>query len=95
MGVAAKWGGEKMKAGDEKKTKQSLEKGVIAAVCVMILSNSVCDQIYAGEFGGFDIDIGGEQDILENWEDETGVNPEPDGAEESKENNKENNSEKN
>lgn len=41
-----------------------------------MLCSAVYRQSYAGEFGGFDIDIGADEGILDNWDEEPGGNQE-------------------
>ena len=54
-------------------------KEVVSVLIVtVVICCGVCGRIHAGEFGGFDVDIGTEEDIFDNWEEtsETEI-PEP------------------
>ena len=44
-------------------------KEVVSVLIVtVVICCGVCGRIHAGEFGGFDVDIGTEEDIFDNWE---------------------------
>ena len=62
---------------------------VMGAIAAGVLCGS-CRQGYAGEFGGFDIDIGAGEEIFDNWEEEPEENVEkPEVREEEPEENAE------
>ena len=62
---------------------------VMGAIATGVLCGS-CRQGYAGEFGGFDIDIGAGEEIFDNWEEEPEENVEkPEVREEEPEENAE------
>nr|WP_295279446.1 hypothetical protein [uncultured Blautia sp.] len=54
------------------------KEAVSVLIVTVVICCGVCGRIYAGEFGGFDVDIGTEEDIFDNWEEtsETEI-PEP------------------
>lgn len=54
------------------------KEAVSALIVTVVICCGVCGRIHAGEFGGFDVDIGTEEDIFDNWEEtsETEI-PEP------------------
>ena len=54
------------------------KEAVSVLIVTVVICCGVCGRIHAGEFGGFDVDIGTEEDIFDNWEEtsETEI-PEP------------------
>ena len=44
------------------------KEAVSVLIVTVVICCGVCGRIYAGEFGGFDVDIGTEEDIFDNWE---------------------------
>lgn len=67
---------EDMRKSVEKKVKR-WKSGAIAIIMAGIICGGVHRQIYAGEFGGFDIDIGGDGDTFDDWTEEPEVPQEP------------------
>ena len=73
--------GRRVKCEDMRKMFGKQVKRWSAGVIVMIVAGMLCggvhDQIYAGEFGGFDIDIEGDGDPFDDWTEEPEAPPEP------------------
>lgn len=75
-----------MKKRDKEKTKgkrrrlvsvRKLWMWLIMAISLLMPKDGIWDLVYAGEFGGFDVDIGTDEGIFDNWENE----PEMEGPE--------------
>ena len=75
-----------MKKRDKEKTKGKRRRLVsvrkfwmwlIMAISLLMPKDGIWDLVYAGEFGGFDVDIGTDEGIFDNWENE----PEMEGPE--------------
>lgn len=68
-----------MKKRDKEKTKGKRRRLVsvgklwmwlIMAISLLMPKDGIRDLVYAGEFGGFDVDIGTDEGIFDNWENE-------------------------
>ncbi len=68
-----------MKKRDKEKTKGKRRRLVsvgklwmwlIMAISLLMPKDGIWDLVYAGEFGGFDVDIGTDEGIFDNWENE-------------------------
>ena len=70
-----------MKCEDMRKTVEKKVKRWRAGAIVIIMAGIICggihSQIYAGEFGGFDIDIGGDGGTFDDWTEEPEAPQEP------------------
>ena len=51
-------------------------KVCLVMIMILLMTGGGGRCLYAGEFGGFDIDIGAEEDIFENWEEGPGESQE-------------------